>query len=203
MASRAGLARFTDGQSTIDLRIGQQGESIVSELHGRSYEQAVRGNYYGINGALTTTTAAGAATFTGLLVGNPIGSGVNMAVGKCFVSQGAALTAATMIGVMYGPSTLPITASLTTIVNRNPLGPASKCVATAGQTITAMTSFIVFAGSGSGAITVPLVVPGVGYDFEGGLIIPPGYALASYTSLVSTTALVFTFSWEEVPILAS
>lgn len=179
-------------------RGGKQGEQLVSELHGRYYEQTYRGNHYGIAGALTTTTAAGAATFTGLIVGNPVGSGVNLAVGKCFVAQGAALTAATMIGIMYGANTT--TDTLTTIRNRNPLGPATKAVANAGQTITAMTAFIVFAGSGSGAITVPLGIPGFGYDFEGSLIIPPGYAFASYTSLASTTALLFTFNWEEVPI---
>jgi hypothetical protein len=181
-------------------RGGKQGDQLASSLHGDYYEQTYRGNSYGLNGALTTTTAAGAATFTGLAVGNPVGSGVNLAVGNVRVSQGAALTAATMIGVMYGPATLPITASLTTIFNRNPLGPVSKCTATAGQTITAPTAFIVFGGSGSGAITVPLLIQSVGYDFAGSLIIPPGYFFASYTSLVSTTALLFTFNWTEVPI---
>lgn len=187
----------SDGD-VVKARGGKQGDQIVSELHGRYYEQTYRGNMYGIAGALTTTTAAGAATFTGLIVGNPVGSGVNLAVGKCYVSQGAALTAATMIGIMYGANTT--TDTLTTIRNRNPLGPASKAVANAGQTITAMTAFIPFAGSGSGAITVPLGIAGFGYDFEGSLIIPPGYAFASYTSLATTTALLFTFSWEEVPI---
>lgn len=179
-------------------RGGKQGDQIVSELHGRYYEQTYRGNMFGITGGLTTTTAGGVATYTGLIVGNPVGSSVNLAVNKCFVSQGAALTAETEIGIMYGANTT--TTSLTTIFNRNPLGPASKAVANAGQTITAMTAFIVFAGSGSGAITVPGIIPVAGVDFEGSLIIPPGYAFASYTSRVTTTALMFTFNWEEVPI---
>ena len=192
-----GVQNNSDGV-VVKSRGGKQGDQLVSGLHGEKYEQSMRGNMYGLNGALTTTTAAGAATFTGLILGNPVGSGINVAVHEVRASQGAALTAATMIGVMYGPNTT--TTSLTTIVNRNPLGPASKCVANAGQTITAMTSFIVFGGSGSGAITVPLVIQSVGYDFKGGLIIPPGYAMASYTSLASTTALLFTFNWEEIPV---
>ena len=110
-------------------RGGKQGEQMVSELHGRYYEQTYRGNVYGITGALTTTTAAGAATFTGLIVGNPSGSGVNLAVNKCFVSQGAALTAETEIGIMFGANVT--TASLSTIFNRNPGCPVSKCVANA------------------------------------------------------------------------
>lgn len=187
--------------ASIKARGGRQGDTIVSELHGRYYEQTVNGNMFGITGGLTTTTAAGAATFTGLLVGNPASSGVNLAVNKVSVLQGAALTAETDIGIMYGPSTATITASLTTIFNRNLAGAASKCVATAGQTITAPTAFIVFAGSGSGAITVPGLMPVVGLDFEGSLVIPPGYFFASYTSRVTTTALIFCFAWEEIPTL--
>src|SRR5438105_1628891 len=101
----AGVQNNLDSPNLLTVRLGKQGEQMVSELHGRYYEQTYRSNVYGINGALTTTTAAGAATFTGLLVGNPAGSGINVALQKCFVSQGAALTAATMIGIMYGPST--------------------------------------------------------------------------------------------------
>lgn len=99
---------------------------------------------------------------------------------------------------MYGSNVT--TASLATIFNRKAGGRASIAVANAGQTITAMTAFIVFAGSGSGAMTVPGLMPIVGLDLEGSLIIPPGYAFASYTSRVSTTALMFCFAWEEIPI---
>ena len=181
-------------------RGGRNGETITSDLHGSKYEQTLRGNVFGITGGLTTTTAAGAGTFTGLLVGNPVGSGINLVLHKAIVLQGAAVTAETNIGIMYGPSTLLITASLATIFNRNPAGAASKCVATAGQTITAPTAFIVFCGSGSGAITVPgLMQPNV-HDLDGSLVLPPGYFVASYTSRVSTTALMFGFQWEEVPI---
>ena len=157
---------------------------------------------FGITGGLTTTTAAGAATFTGLIVVNPAGSGYNLAINKVFVSQGAALTAETEIGVMYGAN-VAATTPLTTIFNRLAGGRASVAVASAGLTLTAaFTAFYVFAGSGSGAITVPGIEPVCGIDFEGSLIIPPGYSIASYTSRVTTSALVFTFNWEEVPITA-
>lgn len=180
-------------------RGGRTGEQLVSELHGRYYEQTYRGGMFGITGAATTTTAAGAATFTGLIVGNPAGSGFNLAITKVFVNQVAALTAGTTIGVMYGANTT--TVSLTTIFNRKAGGAASVCRANAGQTLdAAFTAFIPFAGSGSGAITVPGIIPVAQVDFEGSLIIPPGYAIASYTSVASTTALVFGFNWEEVPI---
>lgn len=178
----------------------RQGGIAVQQLTSRFYEAANRGTMFGISGGLTTTTAAGAGTFTGLLVGNPAGSGVNLAVNKVRVLQGAALTAETNIGIMYGPSTATITASLTTIFNRKLSGAASVCVATAGQTITAPTAFIVMFGSGSGAITVPGIMPANQVDLDGGLVIPPGYFFASYTSRVTTTALMFSFAWEEIPV---
>lgn len=195
----AGIQSNADS-TPFNARGTSDGAAVVQQVHGKLYEAANRGNMFGITGGLTTTTAAGNATFTGLLVGNPVGSGKNLSVGKVTVLQGAALTAETDIGIMYGPSTLPITASLATIFNRKVGGSASVCVATAGQTITAPTAFVVFAGSGSGAITVPGIMPVNMYDFDGGLVIPPGAFLASYTSRVSTTALMFSFEWEEINV---
>ena len=195
----AGVQGNNDGQP-FNARGGRQGDQLSSDLHGRYYEQTYRGNMFGIQGTAVTTTAAGAATFTGLAVGNPAGSGINMEVNIVSITQSAALTAATNIGVMFGPSTTAITASLTTIANRKVGGAASGCVATAGQTITSPTQWIIIGGSGSGAMTVPLLIPSLLYDFGGGLIIPPGYFLASYTSAASTTALSFYFQWQEVPI---
>lgn len=195
--TQTGLQNNPDG-ALIQARSGKQGDLMASPLHARFYETAYRGNRFGITGGLTTTTAAGAATFTGLIVGNPAGSGYNLAIDKVTVLQAAALTAGTNIGIMYGQNTT--TVSLATIFNRIAGGRASVAVANAGQTITAMTAFVTFAGSGSGAITVPGLMPVVLHDFEGGLIIPPGYAIASYTSAASTTALIWTIGWEEAPI---
>lgn len=192
-----GVQNQSDG-SFLFARSGKQGDAIGSSLHGRYYEQTYRGNMYGIQGTAVTTTAAGAATFTGLAVGNPSSSGYNLVVNKVTVSQKAALTAATDIGVMYGPGS--ITASLTTVRNLFAGGTASRMVATAGQTITSPVNWVHLGGSGSGAMTVPLLIPALSIDFEGSLIIPPGFFMASYTSAASTTALAFYFQWEEVPI---
>jgi len=190
-----GVQNASDGSFPLTQRFGQQGDSIVSPLHGRYYETTVRGNQFGITGGLATTTAAGAATFTGLCVVNPAGSGFNMAVNKVFIAQPIALTAETELGVMYGASVAA--GALTTIFNRLAGGRASVCTASAGLSLTAaMTAFIVI--SSGGTAVQPIVHA---HDFEGSLIIPPDYTLASYTSRVTTTAVMFCFNWEEVPII--
>src|SRR5437868_6824766 len=64
-------------------RLGNMGDLIVSELHGRSYEAAYRKAMFNVaNQAVTVTTAGLATTYTGLCVSNPINSTVNLALGK-------------------------------------------------------------------------------------------------------------------------
>jgi len=194
LQGRVGVQNAAEG-SDIGARMGRQGDLITSDLHGRYYEQTYRGNMYGITGGLTTTTAAGAATFTGLLVVNPASSGVNLVVNKVWIAQPVALTAETELGVMYGVNTVCAT-KLTTIFNRLTGGKPSAAFASAGESLTAaMTSFIVISSGGTAVQPVAHAA-----DLEGGLIIAPGYSFASYTSRVTTTACVFSFQWEEVPV---
>lgn len=200
LQGQVGVQNFSDSSNPVTARMGKQGELMVSELHGHHYETTLRGNTFSIAGTAVTTSAGGTGTFTGLLVANPVGSGVNLVINRAVAAQVAALTAGTAIGIQFGQSVLTVAASLTTIANRLAGGAASKAVATAGATVTAMTNFILMGGAGSGAITVPLAIPVLSEEFEGSLIIPPGYQVASYTSAASTTALLFGFTWEEVPI---
>lgn len=197
---QAGLQTVNDGVLAT-VRMGRQGDLTVSELHAPLYEQTVRGNLFQMQGLATTTTAAGAATFTGTAVINPAGSGYNLVIGRVTIAQAAALTASTNIGVMYGP-TIAVATNLLVPLNRKAGGAASVAYATSGGTITAQTAFMIFAGSGSGAMTVPNIIPMITYDFKGGLIIPPGNLIASYTSAASTTALLYNFEWEEVATIA-
>jgi hypothetical protein len=69
-------------------RSGKQGDTIVSELHGRYYEQAYRGNIFQVGSqAVATTTVGLATTYTGLVLSNPVGSPVNLALLKCTAMQ--------------------------------------------------------------------------------------------------------------------
>src|SRR4051812_8023797 len=69
-------------------RGGRQGDQIVSELHGRYYEQTFRGNCFSASiQSVATTTAGLALTYTGLVISNPVGSTVNAVLNKASVMQ--------------------------------------------------------------------------------------------------------------------
>lgn len=181
------------------LRAGNLGDLIVSQLHGRKYEGAYRSNRFSVaNQAAVTTTAALATTFTGLVVGNPASSPVNLVM-EHFAAAQFAVGAAGAIGIMGGASTTVITGTLT-VQNRKMGGSPGYGVASAGQTIGTPVLLDVFGSIGSLATTGYGVEPGIYVDMEGSLIVPPGFFVASYTTIVTTTALIFKMGWEEVPV---
>lgn len=193
-----GVQNNPDGQPIV-LRSGKQGELMVSELHGRHYEQAYRGNLFSVQtqGTGVTTTAALATTFTGLALGNPAGSGVNLVLHDFTAAQFAVGAAAT-IGIMGGAGS--ITASLTPQSRNIGSGIVSKATATAGQAISTPVLIVTMGSVGSLATTGYGIQPGIIFDFDGSIIVPPGSFVASYTAIVTTSALQFSFMWEETPI---
>ncbi len=179
-------------------RAGKQGDLIESKLHGDLYEQAYRGNLFSVaNQAAVTTTAGLATTFTGLAIANPAGSGVNLVI-RLFECSQFAVGAAGAVGVMVGAGAA---AGSLTVRNAKVGGPASATTtASAGATIATPVLERICGSVGSVATTGYGLAPAICYDFEGGLIIPPGYYAASFTSAVTTSALLFGFVWEEVAI---
>ena len=183
----------------VPMRLGQLAEQIVSQLQPRKYEQTYRGNRFSVaNQAAVTTTAALATTYTGLVVGNPSTSPVNLVI-EHFAATQFAVGAAGSIGIMGGASTTAITGTLT-IQNRKMGGSAGFGVASAGQTIGTPVLLDVVGGIGSLATTGYAIQNGIYVDLEGSLIVPPGYFVAAYTTVVTTAALIFKFGWSEVPI---
>lgn len=185
--------------NTVPNRAGQLGDLIVSQLQGLKYENTYRANRYSVaNQAAVTTTAALATTFTGLVVGNPAGSPVNLVLDK-FAAAQFAVGAAGAIGLMGGASTTAITSGLT-VQNRKMGGSVGYGVASAGQTIGTPVLLDVFGNIGSVATTGYGIGSGIYVDLNGSLIVPPGYFVASYTTIVTTSALIFTIGWVEIPL---
>lgn len=194
----ATTSSIAPGTQTV-LRQGNLGDAIVSELHGRYYETTYRRNMFVIaNQAAVTTSAALTTTFTGLVLGNPTTSTVNLVVTKFCVAQ-FAVGAAAAVGIMTGTGAT-VTASLTPR-NRYVGGASAQALANAGQTLPGTPVLEqVFGSIGSLATTGYGLQPAIVVDLEGSLILPPGAFVASYTTIATTTALIFSFMWEEIPI---
>lgn len=180
-------------------RLGNMGDAIISELHGRYYEQTYRSGMFVIaNQAAVTTSAALTTTFTGLVLGNPTTSTVNLVL-QSFGCAQFAVGAAAAVGIMTGTGAT-VTASLTPR-NRKVGGAAGQALANAGQTLPGTPVLEQVFGSIGSLATTGYGLQGALYvDLAGSLILPPGAFVASYTTIATTSALIFSFSYEEVPI---
>lgn len=195
-----GVQNGADGATPISARFGQQGDRLVSGLHGGRYEQVVRGNVFSVQtqGTSVTTTAALATTWTGLGISNPAGSGVNLVLLKFGASQFAA-GAAAAVGILGGIGVLA--ASLTPQSRKIGGGAVSLANASAGATISTPLLIDTYGSLGSVATTAYGLVPSINENIDGAVVIPPGSFIGTYTSVVTTTALTFSFVWEEVPLI--
>jgi hypothetical protein len=196
------------------VRAGKQGEVMVSELHGRYYEQAYRQASFRAAQTTALTTTAGllssGVAFVGCGLYNPPSSGVNLVIRKHSFAYLVAFAAASALGLQVGfagqvaPSAIT---SMSSIHNglikgsNNVLQYTGAAGPFAGLTIAASGFLDVILGAGlTGAITTTPGIP-VSIDLEGSLVIAPGGFVATYTSTASGAAsAVYSFDWEEVPI---
>ena len=200
----ASTASLSAGQQQI-LRLGNMGDLLASELHGRYYEATYRGTVFSGSVVGQVTTVALATTYTGLNLTNPIGSGVNIVLNKAGWAFLVAPAAAVAIGLMagYNASTaVTQTTPVTPKANLIGTGPIPKGLLASSVTLpTAPTLVTVLGADLTAAITTaPAGAAGI-IDLEGSIILPPGGYVAFYTSTASGAASgSFSFSWEEVPV---
>ena len=202
------------------VRSGQLGDQIVSELHGRFYEQVYRGNVYS-NGmtitALTANTISLTNTTTPILgVWNPSSSSVNLVI-----LQAALTVVPNNLTSGAGPGVFVLASSIgngaistgTAPFNRKTLTSAgSQAKGMAFQALTGLTNnLVIFEGiefaspAGLTYTTLASTAPFSEYssikNFDGSLIVPPGGILAVLNTTSSTTWSVSgRLLWEEVPL---
>lgn len=91
-----------DGTPSL-LRMGRTGDGIFTQLHGRYFEQGARGRIFtAANQAAQAVSAALATTYTGLLVYNPVGSGVALVPLRWKYAMSLAPAASASIGLIGG-----------------------------------------------------------------------------------------------------
>jgi hypothetical protein len=193
-------AQYVAENGDARLRAGVNGELITGTAHGKYYEAVSRGNvFYAASQDATTWSVELDLTHTGLVVYNPIGSGVNLSMLQAGFSLTVAPVAITHISIFGGGSAAGITVHTTPLVPACMKlgGNAPKAGADAAATLVGAPVHLLpfMGGFTAGALyaTSPSVV-----DIDGSILVPPGYycGLASLTAAVGFGALV----WEEVPV---
>ena len=196
----------------IPARAGNLGDTIVSELHGRYFEQTYRGNMF--SGGLTLTSIAN-ATFTsgtglsGTLgtaatgtpiagIWNPTVSTINAVILQATLSiTETALTATGAGGFVWGvyAGNGAISTGSAPINRKTLTATGSQCKNLAGVALTGLTNVGTLLGAsvlnGGSIYNVSEVATASGFhtlavgyteNFDGNLIIPPGGILALYAT---------------------
>ena len=184
---------------------GNQNETLVSELHGRYYTQAYRGNLFVAQAIVTApviySTAAGTG---GPLIWNPPGSGVNVIPVACGFGVTVVTTVAAALGLTGNTGQTLAPSSATAIDGRSSavIGSAtSKSTPYRIGTVTNAGGFLLpFADLHTGALTVDTgTLKWV--DLGGVLICPPGSWMSVATSATATTTVAqIALVYEEVAI---
>lgn len=187
---------------TLNVQGDRQGALVVSELHGKDYDQAFRNNmFYAYCAAKTVTSANTSAT--GLIIYNPPNSNVNLAMRKWWI--GISVTSATTTGIALAQNAQTTTPSTTTAATASG---ATKIGGSAGQAI----AYSIATLANAPAPFVPLMhntaaiattgVDDLFGDLDGAFLILPGYcvSLSALGAASAASAVTATVTWEEVPI---
>lgn len=221
---QVGAQNNSGDSGKIPARAGRQGDAIISQLHGRNYEQNYRGNVYAGGMLLTSisnviwtsaTTDATAKPIVGLW--NPLNSGYNAVILKAML--GVTMTAATNTGA--GPYVwMKATGEAAISTGTTPVN--LKTLASAGSVMKDM-SGIALTGkvnalallrgshlSGGSSANFSFVGTAVGQAtpqfsavelVDGDIIVPPGGVIGLFAT---TTPVAHSAAsglvWEEVPV---
>jgi hypothetical protein len=199
--------RFAGDSSQVAQRAAKDGTTVVTDAHGRYYEQVYRGNAFFLN------LAAGAATaFTGgaggtplLAVYNPPGSGKNLIIVAVGVANRVAASAAGVVSFgLWGGPTANITGTQTNPTNMLSLAASGSTakgfVNTALTGSTAVGQILPLATYYWATAASALLTP-VFCDVGGLVIVAPGnMAALGGTAALTSATYDATVIWEEQPV---
>jgi hypothetical protein len=194
------------------LRLGNMGDTIVSELHGRYYEAVYRRTLFtgATQAVVATQTVAGlTASTTGVpVLYNPIGNTMNLVLNKVGIANLVAPALASVIGIATGyNASTAVSGTLTSVTPKNRFiglgaSPTGLMYFSSAITLpTIPTLDIVIGTITTAVITTAPVGPAWFVDLEGSIILPPGAYATIYTSTaLAASSLLASFSWEEVAV---
>lgn len=211
--TQVGEVTPADGANPIQ-RAGRQGDTIVSELHGKYCEQMIRGRLFkGKSATAGIALIVAATTGNHPTLFNPAGSGVNLSLVRLmltYVSGTNAPTAITWNSTVNAGSTFATGAPIVTatFVPASPAllggtGIAKGLWAPTVITFVAAPAYLEATGialdtMAAASTNAPFVVS---VDYDGTFGVAPGNAISLCTNAATTTALFqVTLIWEEIPL---
>jgi len=211
-----------DNGPAINARGGRQGDTIVSGLHGRYYEQSLRGNLYTF-GISNTALVAANAIATGLtataqpIIGlyNPANSTNNLVILYATISTTTVAVSAVSPGGFSWVSSANNTNAITTgSTGINTLSLLAKSVSgekaySVSTPLTGLTNNLAFY-RGSSINSINAAGPATAIHqptnnpielIDGSIIVPPGGVVGLMCQVATTTVSVTTgLLWEIVPV---
>lgn len=209
--SQVGPQIQSDGSQS-SIRLGRTGEQIATELHGKYYEQSVRGSvFWATMTAGVIFPAPANTTNNPITLANPAGSGKNISLISfdmeiTTINSGAIGTGAYGLYVNSNVVAAAVSGTVLTpisgTVGSNYL-PSAKVFTTstipAAPTIFKPYGFKLVGGV---AAAVPITgLPSFHIDFDGTAILSPGASITPQISVADATSnptVICSFCWEEL-----
>jgi hypothetical protein len=179
---------ITSGAPGIPIRQGNYGEVVVTELHGRYYENSIRGNVFcacQTAAAAAIALAAGGATLT---LSNPNNSQKNLILQEIVLTIEAQTAATQQVSFYIGGAVMGATQTYTTKLNPYSnivVGTAAAptgipAVSTTFSNTAVPYRYVCSISQAATATTGVTTVCSVKDDIGGAIIIPPGSYIGVY-----------------------
>jgi len=182
-------------------RATYDGAQLAQALHGDYLAAALRQKLFVAAVQAGVTSSVGlATTYTGLVVSNPIGSLVNLAIMRIGLAQSVINAAVNAFGYGGGIHTTTQVVHTTPVAPRNCFlgAPAGVALADVAATLPIAPTYMEFFSDTPGATTNP--VPQF-LELRGSLVVPPGGFVCTLAIAASPAAALWpSIMWEEIPI---
>ena len=200
-----GPQTLADG-NTGEGRIGRTGEDVVSELHGKFYEQAKRGNVYsGVTAVSGVAPGTAIGTTAAFALYNPLNSGFDLVILRASMSYLSGTLGIGFVNWIMHTAAVQAGAAVT--------GTAISVVRANGQNGVGVGKPLTTATVVAGVLTrlfgnlPPMLASSVltpwrlDDDVDGALVVPPGAAVSLQATAAAGTSplVIFDCLWEEVP----
>ena len=193
-----GPQQVGDG-TQVKSRFDNQAGQLVTELNGRYYEMAKRGQIFMASLQSVVALSTLSTTGTGFILTNPNGSGKNIALLDVCVALASAPAGIATVHLAYSPKSTTAVTQGTPLTVRSALLEAFSGVGLAASAATLATTPVAIRAIGGGPAAASMITtPFIRDEVAGQVIIPPGSAL-SLGYVTTAISVVASMAWAELP----